>query len=113
MEAERARVQAELDARPRVVRLTEARCTRCHGVEPYSAQRHTWIGWQWVVLRMQWLNDAVLEPGERAQIVDHLAGTYPAAGAGAWTEWGTAVALALLALALPVARFLRWRRGAL
>jgi hypothetical protein len=112
MQAERARVQAELDARPRVVRLTEARCTRCHGVELYSAQRHTWIGWQWVVLRMQWLNDAVLEPGERVQIVDHLAGNYPAAGAGAWTEWGTAVAMGLLALALPVARFLRWRRGA-
>ncbi|MDA1117204.1 MAG: hypothetical protein O2979_04205 [Proteobacteria bacterium] len=61
---------------------------------------------------MQWLNDAALEPGERAQIVAHLGETYPAAGARAWAEWGAAAAVAFLALALLMVRFLRRRRGA-
>ncbi len=60
---------AELDARPYPERLVEARCTRCYGPENYLSESHTWIGWQAVALRMQWLNDANLKAGERAAIV--------------------------------------------
>jgi hypothetical protein len=103
--AERAR----LEARPYPVRLTERRCTLCHIAGNYTGNRHTWLGWQAVVLRMQYLNHCPLEPGERGVIVAHLAETYPASTAEAMLEWGALVGV----LASPLAgvfAFRVWRR---
>jgi hypothetical protein len=103
--AERAR----LEARPYPVRLTERRCTLCHIADNYTGNRHTWLGWQAVVLRMQYLNHCPLEPGERGVIVAHLAETYPASTAEAMLEWGALVG----GLASPLAAvfaFRVWRR---
>lgn len=93
--AERAR----LEARPWPVRLTERRCTLCHNADNYTQNRHTWAGWQAVVLRMQYLNHCPLEAGERDVIVAHLSEKHPAPLGEALLEWGAG----LMALLMPAA----------
>jgi hypothetical protein len=123
--AERARQEAEeeakriaaerarREARPWPVRLTERRCTLCHSADNYLQNGHTWLGWQAVVLRMQYLNHCPLQPGERGVIVTHLSETHPASIAEALLEWG-ALAAALLTPAAAALGIRAWRRrGAL
>lgn len=101
MEAERA----AWNALPYPVRLTRNRCTGCHGADNFEQQRHNRIGWELVVLRMQYLNEAKLESGERAVIAAHLAAVLPATGATAIQE-----ALEQLAFVLvPAGMVLGWR----
>lgn len=110
-----ARQQAEekerLAARPYPVKLLEARCTKCHAATHYENQNHTWLGWLLVAVRMEYFNDAILNPGDRKVIVAHLAETYPANGSDALIEW-----LAQLLAALgPIGAWLLFRgvRGAI
>lgn len=107
-EAETRRLAAEKaawEALPYPVRLTRTRCTVCHVADAYMNQRHNRMGWEWSILRMQYLNDAPLAAGERSVIASHLAETYPAIGLSALIE-----ALLQLAVALsPVWFWLTWR----
>lgn len=121
LDAERARQEAEeearriaaerarLEARPYPVRLTERRCTLCHNADNYTQNRHTWLGWLVVVLRMQHLNHCPLEPGERDVIVAHLAETHPAPLAQALMELGGSMMTLLIPVAAGVGAW-AWRR---
>jgi hypothetical protein len=71
--------------------------------------RNTWLGWQAVVLRMQYLNHCPLEPAERGVIVAHLAEEHPAPLGHAIMEWG-ALAAGLLAPPAGAFAFGVWRR---
>lgn len=116
-EAELQRQEEEIEARrlaaektawealPYPVRLTRTRCTLCHVADYYINLRHNRIGWELVILRMQYLNDTPLAAGERSAIAAHLAEAYPAMGGAALIE-----ALQQLALALsPVWLWLAWK----
>jgi len=106
-EAVRLAREAELAARPYGVRLLEARCeTVCHGLDRFAHTRHSWLGWQAVILRMQHLNDALLDPGERADLARHLATAQPASLAAAATEY----AIPPVLLAAPFLGWAGWRR---
>lgn len=48
------------------------RCTRCHNAENFHDKRYGRIGWELVMLRMQFLNGARFEQGERARIRTYL-----------------------------------------
>lgn len=121
LEAERARREAEeeakrvaaerarREARPYPVTLTERRCTLCHTADNYTQNRHTWLAWQAVVLRMQYFNHCPLEPDERGVIVSHLLEKYPAPLGKALTEWGAGLMAPLIPVAGGVAAF-AWRR---
>lgn len=99
--------ETELAARPYGVRLLEARCdTECHGLDRFAHTRHGWLGWQAVILRMQHLNDALLDPGDRADLARHLASAQPASNAWAALEW----LLLISALATPWLGWTGWRR---
>ncbi len=101
-----AEERAAWEALPYPVRLTRTRCTACHATENYEQQRHNRIGWELVILRMQYLNEAKLEADERATIAAYLAAAYPATGTAAIQE-----ALEQLAFALgPAGMILGWRR---
>lgn len=78
--------KAAWDALPYPLRLTRTRCTACHLADNYVNQRHNRVGWELVILRMQYLNQAVLEPGERTVVAQYLAQSYPAEGLAAWAE---------------------------
>lgn len=101
---------------PYPVRLTETRCTACHIETDFTKQRHNQIGWELVILRMQYFNDAPLAEGERGVIAAHLTETYPATGEAALIEMLQQLALALspvwllLALKTTRSRFGRSRR---
>ena len=96
---------AAWEALPYPVRLTRTRCTVCHVADNYVSQRHNRIGWELVILRMQYLNEAPLAAGERSAIATHLGETYPATGGAALME-----ALQQLAMALsPVWLWLGWK----
>jgi hypothetical protein len=98
---------AELAARPYGIRLLEARCdTVCHGVDRFEQTRHSWLGWQAVILRMQYLNGATLDPGERADLARHLAAAQPASIALAAIEY----AIPPVLLATPFLGWAGWRR---
>lgn len=103
---DRRQREAELAARPYPVRLTETRCLGCHGMETLLEQRRTRIGWELVALRMQRLNGAQLEPGERAVIAAHLARTYPPPRHRRLAE----PLVLILVSALPVLLIWRWLR---
>ena len=81
-----AEERAAWEALPYPVRLTRTRCAACHATGNYEQQRHNRIGWELVILRMQYLNDAKLGPGERTTIAAHLAAAYPATGTKAVQE---------------------------
>ena|SRR3989338_3596305 len=117
VEAEQLRREAEADARrlaekmaawealPYPVRLTETRCTGCHIAANYTKQRHNRIGWELVVLRMQYLNGVRLGEGERSIIAAHLTQNYPPAGIDAATE----AIMQLLAILSPAGLWLAGR----
>ncbi len=90
--------QARLAARPLGVRLVEARCGACHGPEHLRDHRYGWLGWWSVLLRMEYVNGAHFEAGERGVVVDHLVASRPASGARLALEWFAAAAAPLLAL---------------
>lgn len=77
---QQAAEKAALEALPYPVRLTQTRCTLCHTTLNYANQRHNRVGWELVMLRMQYLNEAPLGVGERSVIAAHLAEAYPATG---------------------------------
>jgi hypothetical protein len=100
-QAEQARrqEQARLAARPPGVRLVEARCGACHGADYLRDHRYGWLGWWSVLLRMEYINGARFEPGERRVIVAHLASSLPATSTRAGLEWTAAAAVLALLLA--------------
>ncbi len=77
----------ERESRPYPLRLTEQRCTGCHGLEELAHSRHGWLGWWVTVLRMEILHGARIGPGERAPIVAHLARSQPATPPRQAAEW--------------------------
>lgn len=88
--------EAALAARPLGVRLVEARCSVCHPAADYFDSRgRTYIGWWLTVLRMEILNGARIEAGERGPIVARLASAYPASTLRRVAEWSAAAAIAL------------------
>lgn len=106
-EARRLAREAELAARPYGVRLLEARCeTVCHGLDRLAQARHGWLGWQAVILRMQHLNGALLDPGDRGDLARHLAAAQPASPGEAALEYAVLPA----ALAVPFLGWAGWRR---
>jgi hypothetical protein len=106
-EAARLAREAELAARPYGVRLLEARCeTVCHGHDRFVHVRHGWLGWQAVILRMQHLNGALLDPGDRGDLARHLAAAQPASPGEAALEY----AILPAALAVPFLGWAGWRR---
>lgn len=106
-EAARLAREAGLAARPYGVRLLEARCeTVCHGHDRFAHARHGWLGWQAVILRMEHLNGALLDPGERSDLARHLADTQSASFGEVALEYATLPA----ALAVPWLAWAAWRR---
>lgn len=97
--------KAAWDALPASVRLIRTRCTVCHAADNFKNQRHNRIGWELVILRMQVLNDAPINPGERSVIAAKLAESYPATESAAWVEALQQLAVALL----PVCFWLIWK----
>ncbi len=92
-------------------RLIEDRCTVCHSPDTLVHQRHGWLGWWTIVIRMEFFNGAQLAPGERGPIVEHLA-THQAGSRGQVAlEWaGVALAPGTLFVVFGH-RFLRRRRS--
>lgn len=101
-----AEEKAAWDALPYGVKLIALRCTACHVDEVFKNQRHNRLGWELVVLRMQYLNKLELGEGERSVIAAHLAQNYPATGTAAAVE---TILQILAILSLPVL-WLTWRR---
>lgn len=81
-----AEEKAAWDLLPYAVRVTATRCRACHIADNFTKQRHNRLGWELVVLRMQYLNEVKLGEGERNVIAAHLAQNYPATGIDAATE---------------------------
>ncbi|HRP74765.1 MAG TPA: hypothetical protein PK725_00795 [Rhodocyclaceae bacterium] len=102
-EAEQLRREQELAARPPAQRLLELRCTGCHEIELVTLKPRTTFGWAWVTLRMQWINGAVLEPGERTRIATYLADHHRAPPRRALIE------LAVAAMIVALLAGLSWR----
>ena len=100
---EARRREAEWAARPLGDRLVETRCLTCHDEGQIDAARFGTLGWTMTVLRMDLLNGAKLERGERSEIVRHLADRNP--GRSRW-EW-TAASIAALTAAGAVVLGLR------
>lgn len=98
---------AERAARPYAVRLLETRCeTVCHDHKRFAHNRHTWLGWQAVILRMQSINGALLDPGDRGDLASHLADSQPAG----WVDAVLEYALLPVMLVMPWLGWLGWRR---
>jgi hypothetical protein len=57
--------------------LVVSRCTACHGLDVFAEKRYSHLAWHLVVLRMQVLHGADLEPGERDTLVAQLAASAP------------------------------------
>lgn len=76
-QAEAERIATERAARPLGERLVEARCLTCHDAGQIDRTALGGPGWTVTVLRMEWLNGARLQPGERTAIVAHLAARHP------------------------------------
>lgn len=76
-QAEADRLAAERAARPLGERLVEGRCLTCHDAGQIDRTTLGTPGWTVTVVRMEWLNGARLDPGERAVIVAHLAARHP------------------------------------
>jgi hypothetical protein len=72
-------------------RLVAKRCTVCHENPAGRENRHSWIGWQAVVFRMQVLNGAEVPMAERFSIVAHLSDERHPGWAIAVAEWSFAV----------------------
>lgn len=101
-QAQRAR-EAALAARPLGVRLVEARCGVCHPADYFDSRGRTYIGWWVTVLRMEVLNGARIDTGERGPIVAHLATAHRATTARQTIEW-----LQAAVAAVSIGWFVRW-----
>jgi hypothetical protein len=111
-EAQARRRAAEAEAlRPKVERLVEARCTKCHTLEQVAAARHTPIGWWFTVARMRWWNGAAMTGEEAELLVAHLAQSQPARGRARLAECGLAIlAVAVLPCTVLLHRLRRRRQ---
>lgn len=92
--------RAAWEVLPYPLRLTRMRCAVCHGADLYESQRHNRIGWELVVLRMEFLDQTRLDAGERSLITAHLAQAYPATGTEALLEVLQQLAVVLFPLGL-------------
>lgn len=113
-EQERRRV-AELARRaalPPGARLVEDRCTVCHGGDYFAGRGHGRLGWTLVVLRMELLNGARLQVGERAVIARHMAQVHSGGAQRAAAEWLVAAAVPGAVVVLLAVRWRRARRTA-
>ena len=113
LERERAQArerEAMLAARPYPVRLVEARCNGCHRGEDYDGKRYGWLGWQTVILRMQFLNGAQFGPGERGVLARHLSEQQPAGASWLILEWAVAgVSCVIVSIPPFLLLRMRWR----
>jgi len=103
-----ARLALERASRPLGERLMEQRCLTCHPVELIMSQPRSRLAWTALIWRMQWINGAVLEAGEREVIGAWLAEKRGAPARRAVIEWAALALALLLIVAYPVWRF--WRR---
>ncbi len=71
-------------------RLTAKRCAVCHENPAGRASRHSWIGWQAVIFRMQTLNSAEVPIAERFPIGAYLSDVRHPGWALAVVEWSLA-----------------------
>lgn len=96
-QAEAERIATERAARPLGERLVEERCLTCHDAGQIDRTALGAPGWTVTVLRMEWLNGARLEPGERRVIVQYLAASHPKRNRAEWLGlmWGFFVIAAL------------------
>lgn len=97
------RIAAERAARPRAIRLIEERCSRCHGDQNITDVEAGWLGWQWIILRMQWINGATLLPGERDVLATHFANAGRAGSVRVFAEYAGAGLMAVVAVSAIVA----------
>lgn len=107
--ARQSRIEAEalaaaLGARPAGEQLVEARCLICHDQRQIDAVTFGIIGWNITVLRMQLLNGANLQAGERRLITGYLTARNPGRAVGEWS-------MAILFLGALVGAVLAWLRG--
>ena len=108
-EAEAERVAAQRAARPLGERLVDMRCLTCHDEEQIAQATFGTPGWTLTVMRMEWLNGARLESGERSEIVAHLAARHPERNRSEWVMvMGGVAAAALAGLGAMVRRSRRW-----
>lgn len=103
---EAARIEAERAARPLGERLLEARCLTCHDAGQIDRIAQGSLGWTATVLRMEWLNGARLDAGERGAIVAHLAARHPGRSRA---EWAAVIAAGVLAALVACGASLRRR----
>lgn len=104
--AESARQAAVLMERPAGEQLLEARCLNCHPMELVLLTPRTRLAWEALIWRMQWINGAELESGERPIIAAYLTTVRPAPRRRAVFEL---IALGLL-LTIPAVFVLRHLR---
>lgn len=93
-------------ARPLGEKLVEARCLTCHDTRQIDSADFGLIGWNITVLRMEFLNGATLQQGERGVIVAYLSARSPGR---AVLEWGLVILL-VMALLGAVFGFRHWKR---
>ncbi len=105
-QAEAERIAVERAARPLGERLVEARCLSCHDVGQIDRTRLGTPGWTITVIRMEWLNGARMEPGERAVIVGHLSDRHPDRSL---VEWAFVVTAGAVMVAIGLGAW-GWRR---
>lgn len=103
---QKAALQARRQAMPPGARLVEDRCTTCHTTDVLSAYRRGWLGWWAIVLRMEMLNGARIDSGERREIVAHLSSRQRGSLARTAAEWTVLLAV----LGSPMVLGLWWRR---
>lgn len=108
-EAEAEALAAARAARPPGEQLVEARCLTCHDRRQIDAAEFGPLGWTITVLRMQLLNGAELQSGERRVIASHLAADSQGRAA---LEWGLAALSGLALLAVGLRAWFWWRRRA-
>ena len=70
--------------------LVVKRCTVCHENPAGRDNRHSWIGWQAVIFRMQTLNGAEVPIAERFPIGAYLSDVRHPGWAVAVAEWSIA-----------------------
>jgi hypothetical protein len=106
-QAARRAEEERLAARPAGVKLVEARCGTCHAPEFIQGHTDSYLGWWLIAMRMELLNGARLQAGERHVIVAHLATTQPSGALRSAVQWS---ALAMIPAGLIASTFLVIRR---
>ncbi len=106
-QAEAERISVARAARPLGERLVEIRCLTCHDARQIEGTTLGRPGWTITVVRMEWLNGARLEPGDRAAIIAHLAARHPERNRWEWTV----LIMGLVAMAVFALGAWFWKRG--